>query len=51
MSRSSGNLFAATGPHGQLWRRSKDRGWSLLYDSKATHLLCVALGIWLIASG
>src|SRR5262249_51706863 len=39
-----GNLFAATGPNGQLWKRSRDGRWSLLYDSKATHLLCVALG-------
>src|SRR5262249_19016136 len=39
-----GNLFAATGPNGQLWKRSQDGRWSLLYDSKATHLLCVAPG-------
>jgi hypothetical protein len=39
-----GNLYAATGPGGQLWKRAADGKWSLHYDSKATHLLCVALG-------
>ncbi len=41
---AKGNLYAATGPDGQLWKRARDGKWSLLYDSKATHLLCVALG-------
>ena len=39
-----GNLYAATGPNGQLWKRASDGKWSLVYDSKATHLLCVAIG-------
>ena len=39
-----GNLYAATGPTGQLWKRSRDGKWSLLLDSKAAHLLCVAVG-------
>ena len=40
---AQGNLFAATGPAGQLWKRSRDGKWSLVFDSKAAHLLCVAL--------
>ena len=40
---AEGNLYAATGPTGQLWKRSRDGKWSLLFDSKATHLLCVAV--------
>ena len=39
-----GNLYAATGPTGQLWKRSVDGAWSLLLDSKHAHLLCVAIG-------
>ena len=39
-----GNLYAATGPTGQLWKRSADGEWSLLLDSKHAHLLCVAVG-------
>ena len=39
-----GNLYAATGPTGQLWKRSADGKWSLLLDSKHSHLLCVAVG-------
>ena len=39
-----GNVYAATGPTGQLWKRARDGRWSLLYDSKSTHLLCVAVG-------
>ena len=41
---AQGNVYAATGPTGQLWKRSQRGRWSLLYDSKATHLLCVAIG-------
>ena len=41
---SQGNLYAATGPDGQFWKRSREGRWSLLYDSKSTHLLCVAIG-------
>jgi len=40
----AGNLYAATGPTGQLWKRSPEGTWSLLLDSKHAHLLCVALG-------
>ena len=39
-----GDLLAATGPSGQLWKRSAQGNWSLLYDSKSTHLLCLAVG-------
>jgi hypothetical protein len=40
----SGNLYAATGPTGQLWKRSAaDEKWSLVYDSAHSHLLCVAV--------
>ena len=39
-----GNVYAATGPTGQLWKRSREGRWSVLYDSKSTHLLCVAVG-------
>ena len=39
-----GNLYAATGPTGQLWKRSADGKWSLLLDSRHAHLLCVAVG-------
>ncbi len=39
-----GDVYAATGPEGQLWKRSHSDGrWSLLYDSKMSHLLCVAV--------
>ena len=41
---AEGNLYAATGPTGQLWKRSADGKWSLLLDSKHAHLLCVAVG-------
>lgn len=37
-----GNLYAATGPTGQLWKRSPEGAWSLVFDSKHSHLLCVA---------
>ncbi len=40
---SAGNLYAATGPTGQLWKRSAEGAWSLLFDSKHAHLLCVAV--------
>ncbi len=40
---SRGNLYAATGPTGQLWKRGPDGGWSLVLDSKHAHLLCVAV--------
>ena len=43
-SDPKGNLYAATGPTGQLWKRSGDGKWSLLLDSKHSHLLCVAVG-------
>src|SRR5205823_1034241 len=42
-SDPSGNLYAATGPTGQLWKRSAEGTWSLLYDSKHSHLLSVAV--------
>ena len=38
------SLYAATGPGGQLWKRARDGKWSLLLDSKASHLLSVAVG-------
>ena len=41
---AQGNLYAATGPTGQLWKRSADGKWAMSYDSKATHLLCLAIG-------
>jgi hypothetical protein len=41
---AQGNLYAATGPLGQLWKRAANGKWSLLYKSKAAHLLCVAIG-------
>lgn len=41
---SKGNLYAATGPTGQLWKRSVEGAWSLLHDSAHSHLLCVAVG-------
>src|SRR4029077_17429128 len=40
---AEGGLYAATGPSGQLWKRSRDGKWSLLLDSKAAHLLSVAV--------
>ncbi len=40
---SKGTIYAATGPEGQLWKRKSGK-WSILYDSKATHLLSVAIG-------
>jgi hypothetical protein len=39
----NGNLYAATGPTGQLWKRDAKGVWSLLLDSKHSHLLCVAV--------
>ena len=40
-----GNLLAATGPNGQLWKRVDATGnGRSLYDSKSTHLLCLAVG-------
>ncbi len=40
-----GDIYAATGPGGELWRRAKSTGrWSLVFDSKLSHLLCVAIG-------
>jgi len=39
----SGNLYAATGPTGQLWKRDVKGNWTLLLDSKHSHLLCVAV--------
>ncbi len=43
---AKGNLYAATGPTGQLWKRAAEGGaWSLVYDSKHDHLLCVAVAI------
>ena len=42
--RRRATCYAATGPNGQLWKRSADGQWSLLYDSKSTHLLCLAVG-------
>ncbi|MCA1686005.1 MAG: hypothetical protein LC745_08485, partial [Planctomycetia bacterium] len=39
----AGNLYAATGPSGQLWKRSVEGVWSLVFDSKHSHLLCVAV--------
>ena len=41
---AKGNLYAATGPTGQLWKRSAESGaWNLVFDSKHDHLLCVAV--------
>jgi hypothetical protein len=40
---SQGNLYAATGPTGQLWKVARDGKTSLLFDSKHSHLLCVAV--------
>ena len=37
-----GNLFAATGPAGQLWKVAPDGKRTLLLDSKHPHLLCAA---------
>lgn len=39
----NGDLYAATGPTGQLWKRAGDGSWSLILDSKHSHLLCVAV--------
>ncbi|CAN5621188.1 hypothetical protein BH23PLA1_BH23PLA1_38990 [soil metagenome] len=39
-----GQLFAATGPKGQLWKRSAEGDWEVLFDSRHTHLLCLAIG-------
>src|SRR5205807_10422454 len=41
---TQGNLYAATGPTGQLWKRTPQGAWSLLLDSPHAHLLCVAVG-------
>ena len=39
-SDSKGNLYAATGPNGQLWKRSSEGGtWTLVHDSAHRHLL------------
>jgi hypothetical protein len=43
-SDAAGNLYAATGPTGQLWKRDAKGAWSLLIDSTHAHLLCVAVG-------
>ncbi len=40
-----GNLYAATGPSGQLWKRAGDGKWTLVLDTKHSHLLSVAVGI------
>jgi len=39
-----GNLYAATGPSGQLWKIAPDGKRTLLYDSPHSHLLSVAVG-------
>ncbi len=40
-----GDVYAATGPEGGLWRRAKATGqWSLVFHSKMSHLLCLAIG-------
>ncbi len=39
-----GRLIAATGPEGQLWRRSEEGDWELFFESRHTHLLSVAVG-------
>jgi hypothetical protein len=41
---SKGNLYAATGPTGQLWKVDPQGKRTLLYDSPHAHLLCVAVG-------
>lgn len=41
---AKGNLYAATGPTGQLWKVAPDGKRTLLFDSKHSHLLCVAVG-------
>ncbi|MHC5537170.1 NHL repeat-containing protein, partial [Singulisphaera rosea] len=41
---TKGNLYAATGPTGQLWKISPDGTRTLLLDSPHSHLLCVAIG-------
>jgi hypothetical protein len=39
-----GSLLAATGPQGQLWRRSAETGdWALLFDARQPHLLALAV--------
>src|SRR5262249_35806229 len=40
---AKGNLYAATGPTGQLWKIAPDGKRTLLFDSKHSHLLCVAV--------
>lgn len=40
---AKGNLYAATGPTGQLWKLEPDGKRTLLLDSKHAHLLCVAV--------
>ncbi|WP_406696500.1 WD40 repeat domain-containing protein [Singulisphaera sp. Ch08] len=40
---SKGNLYAATGPTGQLWKLAPDGKRTLILDSKHPHLLCVAV--------
>ncbi|SIO63172.1 hypothetical protein SAMN05444166_7263 [Singulisphaera sp. GP187] len=40
---AKGNLYAATGPTGQLWKLAPDGKRTLLLDSKHPHLLCVAV--------
>lgn len=40
-----GDVYAATGPEGELWRRARATGrWELVFDSRMSHLLCVAIG-------
>lgn len=40
---AKGNLYAATGPTGQLWKVAPDGKRTLILDSKHPHLLCVAV--------
>ncbi|MFO0910297.1 MAG: WD40 repeat domain-containing protein [Isosphaeraceae bacterium] len=40
-SDAQGTLYAATGPNGQLWKRTPAGAWSVLFDSRHSHLLCV----------
>ncbi len=41
---TEGNLYAATGPNGGLWKRPAEGGdWVRVLDSPHPHLLCVAV--------